>query len=212
MREGYSQAQNTRVQFVLQPDWLQHVSDEFQLNTQTHTLVVWRGDAPLDSNEIFYSTCSSRQKPGNFAHRASCPWPEKRHCSVLNLFLTSLFLFSPVPIFISSEVQPSGSHITARTRTWPHHFTTYLSSHRTTQLHLTHLKRAHCMLKHAYSFFFFSTNDHSPNSCRITGRQSASFTSWHTSGKPSVSPPRTHTPQHSPNVNNKVLPWPQWEF
>ncbi len=36
-REGYSQAQNTRAQFRLQPHWLQHVSDELQLNTHKHT-------------------------------------------------------------------------------------------------------------------------------------------------------------------------------
>lgn len=56
-REGYSQAQSTRAEFILQPDWLQHVSDELQLNTHKHRdkhmLVLREGDAPLDSNETF---------------------------------------------------------------------------------------------------------------------------------------------------------------
>lgn len=55
MTDLYSQAQNTGAEFVLQPDWLQHVSDELQLNTQTHTdthLSTWAAYARLGSNEM----------------------------------------------------------------------------------------------------------------------------------------------------------------
>lgn len=166
-------------QFVLQPDWLQHVSDELQLNTQTHTLVIWRGDAPLHSNETFSLTCSLRQKPGNFAHCASCPKDLKKETlqfsgisirKNVNSLTSFFFYFHRFPFSFPLKYNPV-HHTLQHTHTQPHHFTTHLSLYRIIQLHLTHLKRARCMLEHAYSFF--STNDHSPNSCKITGRWSA---------------------------------------
>ncbi len=137
VREGYSQAQNTRAEFILQPDWLQHVSDELQLNTHrdTHMLVLREGDARLDSNETF---CSSH-RPGNFAQHKHLVWNTCNldifFCYDEVFFLSSLpyFVFL-LPIFLSSEQeQRNGSgcdhefqHASSRTR--PHHFTTHLSA------------------------------------------------------------------------------------
>lgn len=65
----YSQAQNTRAKFLLQPDWLQHVSNELQLQTHKHRnrhmSVLRERNAQLDQNILLNMQLGSR--PGNFA-------------------------------------------------------------------------------------------------------------------------------------------------
>lgn len=197
MRESYSQAQNTRAEVVLQPDWLQHVSDELQLNTHrnahTHTHTHVRAQGMYNKLYILHYTSILSEQITTYFLLWQCFLDGDVH-----LFYDAfpLSLLYPTSHFRFKQIRATQwEHLFHHVHTRPHHCTTHLSAHRITWTHLTLLKRA-CCNTHS-----ISTNDHSVSFCKITG----SFCFFHilcTSGKPQLAPL---------NADSNVLHWPQFQ-
>lgn len=163
-------------------------------HTQTHTCRC----LGKDSNETFSLTCSLSQRPERFCATQATSlktcnvdiflqWPRGNVHPFYDQFPYFPLFFSYFPFsFPLNKSGAVGTHMFQH----KHVSDSIIRDHSTA---LDWRVPAACWNTHSLLSFFLSMNDHSLISCRITGRQSASFTSC-SSGKASTT---------------NVLQWPQ---